>query len=49
MLEQWLAQTTPLETQIEVLSSTITDSTTKLHANAYGMERTTATKDEFHW
>jgi hypothetical protein len=46
-VDQLLVQVTPLETQVGVLSSTITDTAAELHAKKLSLERTTATKGDF--
>jgi hypothetical protein len=38
MVDQLLAQVTPLETKVGVLSSTVIDRTAELHAKAIGLE-----------
>jgi hypothetical protein len=49
MVDQLLAQVTPMETQIGVLNSTIIDTTTELCAKSLNLERTTTAKDDFQW
>jgi hypothetical protein len=46
MVYQLLAQVTPLETQIRVLSRIIMDHSTELRAKELCLERTTATKED---
>jgi hypothetical protein len=46
-VDQLLVQVTPLETQVGVLSSTITDTAAELRAKKLSLERTTATKGDF--
>jgi hypothetical protein len=45
-VDQLLPQMTPLETQFGVLSGTILDYSTELHAKELSLERTTTTKDD---
>jgi hypothetical protein len=47
MVDQLLAQVTPLETKVGVLSSTVIDRTAELHAKAIGLEWDTAAKVDF--
>jgi hypothetical protein len=47
MVDQLLAQVTPLETQIGVLNSTIMDVSTELHARSLSLERTSTAMDDF--
>jgi hypothetical protein len=46
MVDQLLAQVTPLETQIGFLSGTILDYSTKLRAKEFSLECTTMVKDD---
>jgi hypothetical protein len=47
MVDQLLAQLTPLETQIGILSSTITDANIELRAKSLSLYQTTAAKEDF--
>jgi hypothetical protein len=49
MVDQLLAQVTPMETQIGVLNSTIIDTTPELCVKSLNLERTTTAKDDFQW
>jgi hypothetical protein len=47
MVDQLLAQVTPLETQIGVLNSNIIETTSELCAKSLSLERSTTAKDDF--
>jgi hypothetical protein len=47
MVEQLLAQVTPLEVQVQTLSGSLEDNAAELHAKALSLERTTAAKDDY--
>jgi hypothetical protein len=47
MIDQLLAKTTPLEFQVQTLSSSLEDSAAKVRAKELSLERTTAAKDDY--